>query len=330
MTHDFYNRKEIGYYFRRNFNFHKRRELTTNPDFKNLFNSRGFGILLWETREYLLLYKNNYHQLIRYFIRLGLSKEQMLYLLVNLQLTCDKGLFPFLTSPEKEDELNVCLDFISLKCDKLAAQLNTNIYQQCYLFDFFLVKKNLELIPAVFDRIRYLVDIKTDYHQYENFSGLSSPSNFEKLCDNEIKRYLKLLKYEKLQCSSPPPVDILSSGGALKSPEYIGKYIAEKICTIDAAGWRYVFLSEEDYKFLVDLMVKFFTGQQVDIHFKLKLQRNCKTRLCPALNFIYSKFDPSPLKTNHRFLSILQNLSIFENQTFVKIHKDITRFRDIA
>lgn len=321
---------DIELSFKRNFNVRKYRELTTNPDYKNLFNPRGFGILLWVSHDQTIFHKNNYHKIIRYFTSFRLSKSQMLYLLENLQLTFNKSLFPYLGAQKNDNELNLCLDFISIKCAKLTGQLNTDIYRQCYLFDFVLIKRNLDLIHNVYDKLRYLESIRADFLQYENFHGLSKQTCFISHCDEEIRKLRKNLKYEKLQLMAPAdPLTALPSTPQLKPAEYIQKYIVDKICAIDAAKWKYVFLSEQDFLFFVNLLTDIFSGKSIDMNFSLTLKAGCKTRLCPIINDIYHKFDPTSLRTNTVFLSLLKNISIFEGQSFLQIYKDVIRSRDL-
>lgn len=316
--------RDPEYYFRHNFNVQKHRELTTNPDYRKLFNPRGFAILLWAAHDHVLYYKNNAPKIIRYFTVLPLSKKQMLYLLENLLLTFDKALFPNLASSANDVELNYCLDFISIKCDKLCRQLHTDIFKQCYLFDFSLIKRNLEQIPGIFDKLKYLESVRADYLQYEHFPGFSKQTYFIGHCDEEIRKLKKILKYEKFQLLAPhEPMTGLPAEPPLKSAEYIQNWIIREISTIDAAKWKYVFLSEKDFLFFVNLLTGYFTGQPVDFNFTLTLQPRCKTRFCPILKAIYYQFDPSPLKTNTPFLSLLRNLSIFQDQPDTLIYNTL-------
>ena len=328
-NYDLIVEKEIELNFKHNFNVQKFRELSTYPDFKNLFNTRGFCILLWISHDEIIFYKNNFQKIIRYFTSFRLSKSQMFYLLENLQLTFSKSLFPYQEDHGYDHELNLCLDFISIKCDKLALQLNTNIYRQCHLFDFRLIKRNLELIPGLSGQIKYLVKIKAEYNQHVYSPGPSNHSFFNNSFEDDINRHLESFEYEKFRLPSITPDAIISTPSPVKSPEYIAKYVSERICAIDAAQWKYVFTNEKDYKFLINLLAKFFSGQPVDLNFKLDLQPNCKTRLCPVLHSIYAKFDPSPLIKNKDFLSLLKNLSVFEQDSLLKIREDISRSWDV-
>ena len=204
--------KDIRYYFKRNFNVYKHKELTTNPDYKNLFNPRGFTILLWESHDHIIFYSKNHLKIIKYFISLNLSKKQLLYLLENLLLIFNKSIFPYNSTFENDDDLNLCLDYISIKCDKLSCHLHTDIYNQCFLFDFKLIKKNLEIMPDIFDRLKYLEAVKTDFQHYDNFPGLSKQTYFKELCSQEIMKYKNLLEYEKFQVTrnSYMPADLAS------------------------------------------------------------------------------------------------------------------------
>jgi len=244
-------------------------------------------------------------------------------------LTFNKSLFPFQGDIEDDYELNLCLDYISIKCDKLTRQLNTDIFRPCFLFDFLFIKRNLELFPNVYDRLSYLESNRANFLQYGNYLGNSKNSYFVISCDEEIRKLRKILKYEKFSMKAPfRPLTAIPSEPPFKTADYIQKYIIDKICAIDASRWKYVFLSEQDFIFFVNLITGFFMGKTIDIRFTLNLQHRCKTRLCPILSSIYQKFDPTPLKYNREFLSLLKNLSLFKDQTDMFIYNALIRHAD--
>jgi len=301
-------------YFKLYFNVLKYKELTQNPNFKKLFNPTTFVVLLWDSHDRVIRDYNDPHQLIKYFSSLRLSKPQMLYLLQNLLLTFNKNLIPGLKRPENDVQLNLCLDFISIKCDKLTALLDTHIFDQCFLFDFTLIERILETKPRACEKLTLLITIQTDFKQYDTTRGQAKQTYFNYLCELGILKFGKIAEYEKNN-PQDPFTDPLPPRARFKSPDDIRKYISEKINSIDPnLKWEYTFLSHHDFTLFIFVFSGYFYSGNIDPEFKLILQPHCKTRHCPVLYDIYCHFSPTPLKKT------MLSSPFSKNSPFLKIN----------
>jgi len=206
---------------------------------------------------------------------------------------------------------------------KIMANLNfIDADEAATLFNFPALRKTLDLIPRIEDRLKYLYCVKTDFLQYINIDHIDFPLEFDYLCDLEIDKLIKIKELDLQSLSHtkfdfPDKVDV----------SYIKNYIIHKFNECHLLKWKYFFLSENDFIDFVNSLTNFFSGKEIKSNQFFSFKARCKTNLCLVLSSIYRNFKKTPLKTDTDFLTLLQNTSIFINRSQFEIYSNLLKGR---
>jgi hypothetical protein len=336
-------RDDVELYLTNIFNVLKYKELTQSSDYFGLFEPLEFFNLLWHIHHLIIHNKPRPLKVSKYLLSLKLKPAQLNYLCRSVRLSFNR-IFNPLFKLSDDHELNICLEVIAGEF----ARAGHKVCGEKITVDFSVIKINAMHLSGYYEKIEYLTFVRAYFLETGDKASLI-------LCDIELKQQKRLEKIRKLKFSPPAEssgtdaiyrvssypvspnglspdranVDRLSvSFTSSKNPEYIKKQITEKICSIDASKWKYIFLTDRDYDFFVDVLTNFFSNKKYSVDFDLILKKGCKTRLCPVLNAIYYNFSTLPLKDNSDFLNLMKKLSVFKNQSTHQIYLDIRRSKE--
>lgn len=105
------------------------------------------------------------------------------------------------------------------------------------------------------------------------------------------------------------------------------KVIFETINNIDKQGWRYAFVSEQDYNLFTDLLTNFFEYKPYSLpETTIMLKRTCKTKVAKALGEIHKELsNENKLSTDTNYFNLIRVLSHFNNETEGDLYKALTR-----
>lgn len=317
---DFSPKNDVESYLINIFNAERFKELKESPVFKDLFEPLDFFNLFWHTRALIVLNKANPLRVLNYLLKLELTPPQRFYLFETLLISFNFSLYPEFSHKENDNELSICIDLITNECKKLSALFPADEIENL-LFDISTIKKRVAGISNDIDTLKYLIVVKIEHLQYAGITGRPLHSAFDEWCDLEIIKYEKIIKLNAYSI----PVITPSSLKPAPDNDSIKKYIADQICAIDPLEWIYIFKNIKDFMFFLCILSDFFSGLNPTPKFELILQPKCKTRFCLVLKAIYKHFKKSSLKNDIPFLLLLQNLSIFKDQSFAQIYSNFAR-----
>jgi len=105
------------------------------------------------------------------------------------------------------------------------------------------------------------------------------------------------------------------------------KVIFETITNIDKQGWKYAFVSEQDYNLFTDLLTNFFEYKTYTLpETIIQLRRTCKTKVAKALGEIHKELsNENKLSTDTKYFQLIRVLSHFEKETEGDLYKALTR-----
>jgi hypothetical protein len=174
----------------------------TEGDWANVFEPLEFFHLLYTQFEFVKNNKSKPLSVVKSINELSLNdtqKNALLYYLEdvigNENGRADKG---------KDTQLEICRTFISKECNRIAEQLGDESDERvredisptdAKKFDFGEVKKHLETLPDTKEKIKFLLEIKTENQQMVQFD-FNIPSFAEK-CELEIQKLKQQMALEK-------------------------------------------------------------------------------------------------------------------------------------
>lgn len=102
--------------------------------------------------------------------------------------------------------------------------------------------------------------------------------------------------------------------------------IKQELEKIDVHGWKYSFMSEEDYNIFLDLLTDYFEHRNYDLSItKIRLCKSSKTRFAKALRPIHTKLSGNSLKSELNFFEVIRVIDQFKELSNDEIYKAITR-----
>jgi len=162
-------------------------ELNEDENLKLLFEKLEYFNLLYEQLEIVIVNKDKPLSVTKHLLSLDLEEIKIYYMLGNLEvLICELP---------KDSQILCCLDFIEKESNELGEKLfptsKIDQHTPSMIYDFRNVKKHLGTLPDDKTKIKYLVNIKTEYLQ--NTPGyLRTGQSFGNNCELEISK-IKLL-----------------------------------------------------------------------------------------------------------------------------------------
>lgn len=205
---NFTPKTDVEAYLTNNFNIEIFHELTEDPEWKGLFEPLDFFNLLYEQFRIVRANKKKPVSVRNHLLKLDLDKHQFYYFIHSLQHLIYTEIVKFISD---DDDLYVCYSFILKEYDKIGAELfpeskakSANLFRA---YDFEEIKEYLETLPDPKEKIKFLVEIKTQYNQ--NLVDLNlweeedEESKFILMCEMEISKIKELLSLEQLQTQIP-------------------------------------------------------------------------------------------------------------------------------
>ncbi len=195
---------DIEAYLNNDFNIEIFDDLNENEDWQGTFEPLEFLNLLYEQFEIVNANKAKPISVKNHLLKLDLEKHQLYYFLYFLKrLIYSKAGMQVWGEP-KDKPLSICHDFIEKEYDKLEKELypkdEAETEKPVNKYDFERVKKHLETLPDAKAKIKYLIEIKTEYRQnttdwdvWEHRYG----KTFDAKCEMEISKIKNLLSLEQ-------------------------------------------------------------------------------------------------------------------------------------
>jgi hypothetical protein len=105
------------------------------------------------------------------------------------------------------------------------------------------------------------------------------------------------------------------------------KLIFETFANIDKQGWKYTFISEQDYNLFTDLLTNFFEYKPYTLpKTAIQLKRTCKTKVAKALGEIHKELsNENKLSTDNEYFKLIRVLNHFEKEKESDLYKALTR-----
>ena len=195
---------DIETYLNNDFNIEIFNNLNENEDWQGTFEPLEFLNLLYEQFEIVNANKAKPISVKKHLLNLDLKQHQLYYLLSFLKhLIYSKA--GFQTGGEPKDKpLSICHDFIEKEYYKLERELfpkdETETEKPVNKYDFERVKEHLETLPETKAKIKYLIEIKTEYKQNTpdwDVWEYNKGNTFDAKCDLEISKIKNLLSLEQ-------------------------------------------------------------------------------------------------------------------------------------
>jgi hypothetical protein len=195
---NFTPKTDIEEYLNNDFNLEIFEDLTENEDWQGTFKPLEFLNLLYEQFEIVNTNKEKPLSVVKHLFGLKLEQTKLYYLLYYLKRYIYKH-----SGSEyepKDKQLSICRGFIEKEYDKLEAELYPKTEpEKENKYDFQKVKQHIETLTTVKDKIKYLIEIKTDYKQNTNdwdVWAYKDGKTFDAKCDMEIDKLQKLFNLE--------------------------------------------------------------------------------------------------------------------------------------
>lgn len=193
---------DIEAYLNTDFNIGIYDDLNENEDWQGTFEPLEFLNLLYEQFEIVNANKEKPLSVVKHLFGLKLEQTKLYYLLYYLKRLIYKH-----SGSEyepKDKQLSICHDFIEKEYDKIEKELypkdETETEKPVNKYDFERVKKHLETLTDAKAKIKYLIEIKTEYRQnttdwnvWEHRDG----KTFDAKCEMEISKIKNLLSLEQ-------------------------------------------------------------------------------------------------------------------------------------
>jgi hypothetical protein len=188
---------DIQAYLYNNLNIEIYEDLTEAGEYMGLFEPLEFFNLLYSEFEYFQIHQNRYLEIKRHFSKINLEGEQRYYFFWALHRLLDNDI-------SNDDEYND----VAFRSYEYVLGLYREISKKLYPseekeaaqpkvkeYDFEQVKEYLETLPETNDKIKYLIEVKTDYLQNRGLE-LDWGTSFDKQCELEILKIEKLSQLE--------------------------------------------------------------------------------------------------------------------------------------
>lgn len=199
---DFKPKTNVEQYLTNDFNTRLYYQLTEDEKYKSMFDVLIFFNLLYEQFEIVRTNIEKPISVTNHLLQLGLQKEQLHYLLYNLN-----RLLSEITNDKSDSEVyrpfKICKGFIAKEFNKLDEELNPKKViqdvKQEKKYDFEQVKEHLETLPDIKSKLKYLLEIKTEVKQKQHVWDVwlsTSHNNFIPNIDLEIAKIKDLLMLE--------------------------------------------------------------------------------------------------------------------------------------
>jgi hypothetical protein len=199
---NFTPKTDIEEYLNNDFNLEIFEDLTENEDWQGTFEPLDFLNLLYEQFEIVNANKEKPLSVVKHLFGLKLEQTKLYYLLYYLK----RHIYKHSGSEyvPKDKQLSICRGFIEKEYDKLEAELYPKTEPEPQpekenKYDFQKVKQHIETLATVKDKIKYLIEIKTDYKQNTNDWDVweyKDGKTFDAKCDMEIDKLQRLFKLE--------------------------------------------------------------------------------------------------------------------------------------
>lgn len=189
-------KQEIESYLEDEFNIEIYEDLTNSEQWKGLFDPLEFLNLLYSEFEFFETNVNNYLGITNHFGKLTFKKEKRYYFLWAFNELLDKH-FPSNKTENMEGVRFKSLVYLSDLKMKIENELfpkeDNEVSENKFHFDK--VKKHLETLHDTKAKIKYLIEIKTDYQQKIDWE-FTTGKPFDEKCELEIKKLEELFKLE--------------------------------------------------------------------------------------------------------------------------------------
>lgn len=196
---NFTPKTDIEEYLNNDFNLEIFEDLTENEDWQGTFEPLDFLNLLYEQFEIVNANKEKPLSVVKHLFGLKLEQTKLYYLLYYLK----RHIYKHSGSEyePKDKQLSICRGFIEKEYDKLEAELYPKTEPEPQpekenKYDFQKVKQHIETLTTVKDKIKYLIEIKTDFLQNKSGWDLGLDTPFDRKCELEIKKLNEVLKLE--------------------------------------------------------------------------------------------------------------------------------------
>jgi len=195
---NFTPKTDIEEYLNNDFNLEIFEDLTESEDWQGTFEPLDFLNLLYEQFEIVNANKEKPLSVVKHLFGLKLEQTKLYYLLYYLK----RHIYKHSGSEyePKDKQLSICRGFIEKEYDKLEAELYPKTEpEKENKYDFQKVKQHIETLTTVKDKIKYLIEIKTDYKQNTNdwdVWAYKDGKTFDAKCDMEIDKLQKLFNLE--------------------------------------------------------------------------------------------------------------------------------------
>lgn len=196
---NFTPKTDIEEYLNNDFNIEIFEDLTENEDWQGTFEPLEFLNLLYEQFEIVNANKEKPLSVVKHLFGLKLEQINLYFLLHYLErrifdsVNIEYGDF-------EDEQLIICRNFIKKEYDKLKAELYPKTEpEKENKYDFQKVKQHIETLTTTKDKIKYLIEIKTDYRQNTDgwdVCAYNEGRPFDAKCDMEIDKLQRLFKLE--------------------------------------------------------------------------------------------------------------------------------------
>lgn len=194
---NFIPKTDIEEYLINDFNIEIFDDLNENEDWKGLFDPLEFLNLLYEQFEIIHVNKEKPISVIKHLLKLDLDKHKLYYLLYFLT----QHIYSDSVEDLLDNQLSICGDFIQKEYKKIKNELFPKAENEpASKYSFEKVKKHLETISFLTEKLKYLIEIKTEYRQNTNDWDARRQvlgNTFDVKCDMEISKIKSLLALEQ-------------------------------------------------------------------------------------------------------------------------------------
>ena len=196
---EFTPKTDIEQYLNNEFNFDILKDLTENKEFIGLFEPLDFFNIFYEQFEIVVSNSETPILIVKHLNNLELTKAQYYFFLTHLSLYLDDYIYSF--DNLKSKQLSICSKFITIEYNKLSTELHNitdhrihPLLEYANKYSFSKVKQRIEFHSTIKDKIRYLIEIKTDFLQNKDWEDDFNGVPFDEQCDFEIKKLNEILK----------------------------------------------------------------------------------------------------------------------------------------
>jgi hypothetical protein len=197
---NFTPKTDIEEYLNNDFNLEIFEDLTENEVWQGIFEPLEFLNLLYEQFEIVYANTDKPLSVVKHLFGLKLEQTKLYYLLHYLlrYISIQNGHEIAIII---DQQLSICWDFIKKEYDKLEAKLFPKTEPEPQpekenKYDFQKVKQHIETLTTTKDKIKYLIEIKTDFLQNKSGLALDIGKTFDEKCELEIKKLKEVLKLE--------------------------------------------------------------------------------------------------------------------------------------